>query len=552
MLLNQTNEDTLATKPLPADIAVRVEGVSKRFKDFWALRNVSFDVRKGECVGIVGFNGAGKSTLLQIIADTLRATEGRTATSGQVVAMLQLGSGFNPEYTGIENLYMNAALLGIPSKVIDAKLDEIETFAEIGEHIHKPVKTYSSGMVIRLAFSLYTQINPEIMIIDEALSVGDTYFAHKCARLIRKYRAEGKTFLFVSHSETLVKSLCDRAILLDKGALIRDGKPAEVLDYYSAMVAHREREHEIRQIEKEEGRVITRSGNGKVRIARFELMNPEREPRRKFDRGAPALISCVIEAAIEVPAPTIGFMIRDRFGNDVFGTNTYHLDYKTKDLAPGEKLEAIFETQLNLGHGTYSLTLAVHDGPVHLENNYDWFDKLIVFQVFPDPQQFFSGVAALPSKVSVSKDISDLVRHYELGSLVDFTDTGNAHRFKVDGWHTPEHKLCWSNGHHAALSFDLLEVPAALSLAMDVQPFVCDSIHAQTVTVRVNEHPIATLAIDHNQRITLQIPQKLIRPRIDIQFELPDASSPARENAGHDERTLALALSSLRLIPANA
>ncbi len=546
MLLDPKQQTAIEIE-LPEDVAIRVQNVSKRFKDFWALREVSFDVRQGECVGIVGFNGAGKSTLLQIIADTLQPTSGDVQTNGQVVAMLELGSGFDPEYTGVENLYMNAALLGVPSKTIDEQLDEIAAFAEIGEHLHKPVKTYSSGLVVRLAFSLYTQIGPDIMIIDEALSVGDSYFAHKCARLIKKYRQAGKTFLFVSHNDSAVKSLCDRAILLDQGCLLRDGKPADVLDYYDAMVATREREQEIRQIEKEKGRVITRSGNGLARIERFELMNADNEPRRRFDVGAQARISCVIEAQHKVTAPTIGFMIRDRLGNDIHGTNTFHLKTPTQNLEAGQQVEAIFETQLDLGPGEYSLTLAVHQGPEHLEDNHDWFDRLIVFQVLPEKERFFTGVASLPSAVTISDQISTINRSYQLGDSIDFSDTGNSHRYRVSGWHKPEHEHTWSAGQKATLQLNIKEPARDATLRADLTPFVCPALPNQQVEIQVNDQTVESVSLSNNAKLEIAVPKELIQRETTVTFRLPNAASPAEMQVSTDDRVIALALRSLSL-----
>ena len=547
MLFSKPKEPVLE-RPIPESVAIRIHKVSKRFKDFWALQDISFDVMQGECVGIVGFNGAGKSTLLQIIADTLQPTDGDVQTRGRVVAMLELGTGFNPEFTGIENLYMNAAMLGVPNKLIDEKLDEIKAFAEIGEHIDKPVKTYSSGMVVRLAFSLLTQIDPDIMIIDEALSVGDSYFAHKCARLIKKYRSEGKTFLFVSHNETAVKSLCDRAILIDRGALIRDGKPADVLDYYGAMIAQMERELEIRQIEKEQGRVITRSGNGRVRIDRFELMNEMNEPRRRFKIGSKARISCVIEAYEKVPAPTIGFMIRDRFGNDIHGTNTYHLKSPTRNLESAEQVEVVFETELHLGPGEYSLTLATHEGPVHLDNNYDWFDRLIVFEVLGDSDRFFTGVASLPSTATIATEVSAINRHYNLGERIDFTDTGNSHRYRTSGWHKPERTHTWSNGDNACLELTLDSEPANLLLIAELSPFICDAIKSQKIEVVFNNHILESVEIGERSKLELPIPRDLFSPQVSLRFKLPDAAAPAEYGVNSDTRKLAIALYSLTLL----
>lgn len=526
---------------LPPGIALRVENVSKRFKSFEALSHISFEVPKGECLGIVGFNGAGKSTLLQIIAKTLQASEGRVLSQGRIVAMLDLGAGFNPEYTGLENLYMSAAIYGVPQHVIDEKLEEIEAFAEIGNFIKKPVKTYSSGMKVRLAFSMFTQIDPDIMIIDEALAVGDAYFSHKCTQLIKKYRQAGKTFLFVSHSPTMVTSLCDRAILLDRGSMIRDGSPANILDYYAAMATQREREAEIRQIEKESGRTVTRSGNGKAQIIRFELTDQNDQPRRNFKSGDKIGISCVIEASETVEEPTVGFMIRDRFGNDIFGTNTLNLKQSTGSLKAGEQVEVNFQSQLFLGAGEYSITLAAHKGADHLEDSYDWFDKLIAFQVTPKQGPFFTGVAALPASATISQEIRPLNRAYELGTEIDFSDSGNSHRYRTNGWHKAETSHTWTDGHVSLLEFTSDHFPSEAILKMTLSPFLCESIQAQPVEIRLNGVPQGSFEIREKQ--SLSLPLKKLPPKgtIVIEFHMEKACSQTEFGISSDDRVIALA-----------
>lgn len=549
-----SNQSSETSKTVAADkksnTAISVKGISKNFKKFRALSEISFEVKRGECVGIVGLNGAGKSTLLQIIAGTLPASEGSVTCNGKVVALLELGTGFNEEYTGIENLYMNAALLGVPKKVIDQKLPEIESFAEIGEFINKPVKTYSSGMKVRLAFSLLTQIDPEIMIIDEALSVGDTYFAHKCAHLMRNFRKQGKTFLFVSHSDGMIKSLCDRAVLLDQGVLIRDGQPNDVLEYYSAMISQKEREFEIQQIEKEKGRTVTRSGNGKASIVRFELMDENRIPRRKFNIGDKAAISCVLEINEPLNDPTIGFLIRDRIGNDIFGTNTYHHKIEIDEMAVGQKIEATFETELTLGPGEYSLTLAAHEGPDHVEDNYDWFDRLIVFNVLPDGRPFFSGTAALPSKIVVSKEISKLNRLYTLGDQIDFSDTGNAHRYLQLGWHKAEQEHTWTKETKASLALDIQDFDGQLlTLKAHLKPFVNDDIANQEVEIEANGISIFKKTMENAQSIEAIIPNKVFKKSniLRIVIHVPGAQSAAEQTNGLDRRILGVALQKLSI-----
>ena len=210
-----------------------------RHQAHWVLRGVSFTVAPGEAVGIIGNNGAGKSTLLKIITGTTQASEGAVEVGGRIAALLELGMGFHPDFTGRQNVFMAGQLLGHSVATLEQYFPDIEAFAEIGDYINQPVRTYSSGMVVRLAFSVATAVRPGILIVDEALSVGDAYFQHKSFERIRQFRDQGTTLLFVSHSPGAVKSLCNRAILLDRGILVRDGRPDEVLDYYNAIIARR-------------------------------------------------------------------------------------------------------------------------------------------------------------------------------------------------------------------------------------------------------------------------------------------------------------------------
>jgi lipopolysaccharide transport system ATP-binding protein len=207
------------------------------FKEFWALKDVSFEVKKGETLGIVGRNGSGKSTLLQMICGTLSPTTGSVQTSGRIAALLELGTGFNPEFTGRENVYMNAAVLGLLKEEIDARFDDIAAFADIGQFIEQPVKTYSSGMVVRLAFSVAINVDPEILIVDEALSVGDEIFQRKCFSRIEVIRASGATILFVSHSGAQIVQLCDRAVLLDAGEMLMTSTPRQIVGHYQKLIS---------------------------------------------------------------------------------------------------------------------------------------------------------------------------------------------------------------------------------------------------------------------------------------------------------------------------
>ncbi|MFZ3048097.1 MAG: polysaccharide ABC transporter ATP-binding protein, partial [Desulfatirhabdiaceae bacterium] len=256
----------------------------------WVLRDISFDVKPGESVGIIGVNGAGKSTLLKIITGTTRPTTGSVEAGGSISALLELGMGFHPEFTGRQNAYMGAQLRGLKVSDVDAKIREIEDFAEIGDYFDQPMRTYSTGMHVRLAVSVATCERPEILIVDEALSVGDTYFQHKSFDRIRNFRDAGTTLLFVSHSAAAIKTLCDRAILLDQGGIQRDDAPDAVLDYYNAVIARQREDYEIQQSERFSRGKVTRSGNGEVIIKSVELLSSDGQPIRALRSGDSAVI----------------------------------------------------------------------------------------------------------------------------------------------------------------------------------------------------------------------------------------------------------------------
>jgi len=258
----------------------------KFYREFWALRNVSFDIRRGETVGIVGRNGSGKSTLLQIICGTLNPTSGSVATHGRIAALLELGSGFNPEFTGRENVYLNASVLGLSVAEIDARYDEIVAFANIGDFIAQPVKTYSSGMLVRLAFAVAINVDPEILIVDEALSVGDELFQRKCFARIEAIRAKGATILFVSHSGSTIVDLCDTAILMDAGDKLLEGVPKQIVGRYQKLLyAPPDKQAEVReQIQRaEESRLHL--GGDNVHSEHAPALLPEADEQERFDSG---------------------------------------------------------------------------------------------------------------------------------------------------------------------------------------------------------------------------------------------------------------------------
>ena len=358
----------------------------------WAVRGIDFSVAKGESVGIVGRNGAGKSTLLKLIAGTLRPTEGHIGIEGHVAAILELGTGFNAEFTGRENARHALGLMGFLPAQIQKLLPRVEDFAEIGSHFEQPLRAYSSGMHMRLAFAVVTAHRPDLLIVDEALAVGDAYFQHKCLVRMKQFRDQGTSILFVSHDSAAVINLCDRAILLDNGRMVGEGEPRSVLDQYNSMLSGQQADRESRKLRLG----ISRYGNGRARILDV-LVGNARGAGDTFMVGEAVWIEVAFRVEECIDALTVGFVIRDRFGNEIFGTNTYHLGYPLCQLASASEHRVRFDiSRLALGTGDYHITIALHSGMEHSADNYDWWDSAAGFTVVKGPGYPFSGVVELP------------------------------------------------------------------------------------------------------------------------------------------------------------
>ena len=297
----------------------------KAIQENYTLKNISFSIKEGEAIGVVGQNGAGKSTLLKIITGTLHPSKGEIKVNGKIAAILELGMGFHPDLTGRQNAYHSAGLMGYTHKEIDAVISDIEAFAEIGEYFDEPVRTYSSGMQMRVAFATVTAYRPEILIVDEALSVGDAYFQHKSFERIRQFQAEGTTLLLVSHDRGAIQAICDRAILLEKGQVIRDGDPEEVMDYYNALIADREN-NKVEQVKLESGKVQTISGTGEAKVEDVGLYNAKGEKVEYIGVGDAVELRVKVKVYEDIPSLVLGYMIKDRLGQPVYGTNTHHLE----------------------------------------------------------------------------------------------------------------------------------------------------------------------------------------------------------------------------------
>jgi lipopolysaccharide transport system ATP-binding protein len=368
----------------------------------WILQEISFEVAPGEAVGLIGINGAGKSTLLKLISGTAQPSTGSIQVNGRLVAMLELGMGFHPDFTGRQNVMIAGQLIGISEAELAALMPEIEAFAEIGEYIDQPVRTYSSGMQMRLAFSVATARRPEVLIVDEALSVGDAYFQHKSFDRIRTFRKQGTTLLIVSHDKTAIQSICDRAILLDAGRLAKQGGPEEIMDLYNALIAERENQT-VRQEQREDGKAGTVSGTGEAQVIQLNLRNIQGELVETIDVGSVVRLEVHVKINAPIPRLIFGYMIKNRLGQCMYGTNTDIKKLPQLDVQPGEHLVYHFEFSANLGPGSYSISTALHSTDTHLVNNYEWRDLALVFSVMNLRGPHFEGCTWIDPSIRIER-----------------------------------------------------------------------------------------------------------------------------------------------------
>lgn len=443
--------------PLRDALAEGRLGSRPAFRDFHALRDVSFRVGRGEAVGIVGRNGSGKSTLLQLIAGTLSASSGRVETRGRVAALLELGSGFNPEFSGRENVVLNAGVLGLSPAQVSERFDDIVAYSEIGEFIDQPVRTYSSGMMLRLAFAVAAHVDPDVLIVDEALGVGDARFQLKCARTIDQFLARGTTLLFVSHDASAIKRLCARALLLEKGRLVHEGPPNEVVNLYSKLLAEgdagavpatavapvavrvdvpvaapgpegegellrlrgRVAELEARlaglQFAAPDGRVAAllaaerpeapatggefAYGGGSGSIDSIHVLDTGGSHRLVYSSGEPVRIVAEVTAREPFPEPIFALTIKASNGLEVYGTNTLFSGQPAGALPSGGRRRVVFALPLDLMPGHYFLSLGfTHFVGEELVVAHRRYDALEI-EVVPRDRTF--GIANLRASISV-------------------------------------------------------------------------------------------------------------------------------------------------------
>ncbi len=366
-----------------------VSGVEKT----QVLRDISFRLEPGEAVGLIGLNGAGKSTLLKIITGTLRPTRGEVRLQGRVAAILELGMGFNPELTGRQNVYHVAGLMGYAHGQIEGFMAALADFAGLSEYFDQPLRVYSSGMQMRLAFAIATAERPDVLIVDEALSVGDAYFQHKSFERIRQFAHQGTTLLLVSHDKQAIQSICTRAILLNKGQVIRQGAPDMVMNFYNAMLAEHQSGLMIRPEGGDERALF--SGTGEAAFRSVQLLDTDGQPLEVLDVAQPVTLQIQARTLEPLEDLVAGFLIKDRYGQDVFGTNTGQLGQVCQQVSAGAELGWSFRFSACFGPGTYSVTVALHGLAGHVSCNYAWQERALMFEVVNRSQHEFSGVAWL-------------------------------------------------------------------------------------------------------------------------------------------------------------
>jgi len=397
-------------------------GRLSRHRDFWALRDISFEVAKGETFCIVGENGSGKSTLLQIVAGILRPSSGKVDVRGRVSALLELGAGFNPEFSGRDNVYLNGAILGLSRKDLDARFGAIAEFAEIGAFIDQPVKTYSSGMLVRLAFAVAIHVDPEILLVDEALAVGDIYFRHRCMRKVHELRARGVTILFVSHAAADVKAVGDRALWLEHGRLVDIGPVNQVVPRYLAAMVEKDSHYlththagppETRDSVQAFEVVTTipnidgRHGDGRAEVLGIAVLDPDGGAIHLLEPSSTIVVRISVRSKAYLSEPNVGFIMRNQNGVDFAGTNTTREDCELPSMQPDDVFTIDFHLELpELYGGSFSFSPAIADGPLDGYRIADWIENAISVQMSRSERPIY-GYLRLPCRVEVNARIGE-------------------------------------------------------------------------------------------------------------------------------------------------
>ena len=393
-------------------------GARRYHTDFWALTDVSLRVTAGATLGLIGNNGSGKSTLLQLIAGIMTPTKGRVAVNGRISSLLELGAGFNPEFTGRENVELYGIVMGMSRDEIVERLPMIQAFAGIGEFIDRPVKSYSSGMFVRLAFSAAIHVNPDVLLVDEALAVGDVLFQHQCIRRIREMQASGTTIVFVSHDMGMMRSICSEAVLLDRGRIEAHDDPATIANIYHAKTANAEAASQTSGRPRSSGdgaapvtfradtnfdeRVrLFRHGTGAARIRHVELLDRQGRPVSSVEFDDEVILRVHVQYYEDAAFSILGFSIRDKTGTDVVGSNTHEENVPLPPRLAGDTVVVDFRQRLPLAKGTYSVSTALaYDR--NKPSYFDWVDNALVLTVLPpESGKVIHGKVSLPVDIAV-------------------------------------------------------------------------------------------------------------------------------------------------------
>ncbi|MCC4290632.1 MAG: ABC transporter ATP-binding protein [Pseudomonadota bacterium] len=361
-----------------------------RHDSYHALKDISFQVAPGEVLGVLGRNGAGKSTLLKLLTGVLMPDSGEIHIDGRITGLLELGTGFNPELTGLQNITSNGLMLGMSHDEIEQRRQEIIEFSELGNYIQEPLRTYSSGMTMRLAFSIAIHAEPRCFLVDEALSVGDGYFQQKCMKRIREFKENGGSILFVSHDLNAVKMLCDRALVLEDGSVVFDGDADMAVNHYNRIMARQAEEEEGRHLERQQGAY----GSREVEVVAGRA-NGRESQSATLSSGEQLDIDLTLKAHQQVDDITLGIMVRDRFGQDIFGANSYQLGQRIS-LEEGSEQAVRLTLNADIAPGKYTITIGLHSREHHLDTCYWWYDSYLQFEIAGFKQHLFSGVCRLP------------------------------------------------------------------------------------------------------------------------------------------------------------
>ncbi|MFQ5672435.1 MAG: ABC transporter ATP-binding protein [Nitrospinales bacterium] len=544
-------------------------GRKKYGAEFWALKDLAFSIKKGEAIGLLGANGSGKSTLMKLIAGITYPSEGTIESQGRVSALIELGMGFHPEFSGRANVYLNASLMGIARREIDEKFESILDFSGLRDFIDYPIKTYSSGMQVRLAFSIAISVDPDILLIDEALAVGDALFQRRCLKKIQEFHDRGVTIFFVSHDMVTLKVLCRQAILVDHGRLLAMGETGDVIDRYAELVAQREAKY-VKSLKApatwrggggsltENLKTGRRYGSSEARILSVKLFDRDGQERSAFVCGDAVNIQVTALALEPVESLTVGIMIRTPHGLEVFGTNTYNQNIFLENCREGEAMTVSFTQDVRLAPGNYFITAALHSGDTHKATCYDWWNDAALLKITPGTA-VFSGVTDFGSEVAVGRNFMEPPVFRKVLAAEVFPgapsavcmNQDNRAGFFLSGWYDTEEWQGEIVRRTSRESTTLLKGEATFSR---IHIRACAggadlSRGPLTGTVTVNGDACGTFAIEDADWLEISLP---LARRVDgiakIKITVDTTWNPKATRQSSDDRELGIAVESIKFL----